>query len=173
MTKKNRGTQVIKNGANDPSSLRYAETLYSPLLIPDTRYLNNKSALGGFFIHHVLVPIKNLWLMCNHLQKRFAMEYKVSKDQLNDYMFKARRKMSSSFMAFLINVVLMVAFWLVSLTGFYFVLLEYFMLATPYDVYMYTYSVLGIWQILNIVLNLTPALASWWDMSIVRGRYMK
>jgi len=96
------------------------------------------------------------------------MQERISREKLEDYMFRAMRKRDTLFMAFIINVGLMLLFWLVSLTDFYAVIWLHFLQFTEARMQLYTYGVLGAWQTLNIVLNLSPALAKWWDMSMIR-----
>ncbi|MDR1360880.1 MAG: hypothetical protein LBJ18_01040 [Rickettsiales bacterium] len=86
-------------------------------------------------------------------------------DQMQHICTKLQHKRNMLLRAFAINLGLIVAFWLVSMTSFYAGLMEDMMFCSLQDVEMYTYDMIGLWKIAGVVLFLVPGLAAWWEMA--------
>jgi len=65
--------------------------------------------------------------------------------------------------AFIINLIVIVVAWLLSLNSIFNDLMQTFFGFDAYQSHMYTASMIGIWKILNVVLFLIPAIAIHWE----------
>lgn len=67
------------------------------------------------------------------------------------------------FRAFIINLIVIVVAWLLSLSGASTDLMQTFFGFDAHQSRMYIASMIGIWKILNVVLFLIPAIAIHWE----------
>ena len=65
--------------------------------------------------------------------------------------------------AFIINLIVIVVAWLLSLTNVFTNLMQSFFGFDAHQSHMYIASMIGIWKILNVVLFLIPAIAIHWE----------
>jgi len=65
--------------------------------------------------------------------------------------------------AFIINLIVIVVAWLLSLNSVFTNLTQTFLGFDTYQSRMYMASMIGIWKILNVVLFLIPAIAIHWE----------
>jgi uncharacterized membrane protein len=67
------------------------------------------------------------------------------------------------FKAFIINLIVIIAAWLLSLSGVFTKLMQPFFGFDAHQSHMYMAGMIGIWKILNVVLFLVPAIAIHWE----------
>ncbi len=67
------------------------------------------------------------------------------------------------FKAFIINLIVIVAVWLLSLSSVFTHLMQPFLGFDARQSHMYMAGLIGIWKILNVVLFLIPAIAIHWE----------
>ncbi len=67
------------------------------------------------------------------------------------------------FKAFIINLIVIVVAWLLSLSSIFTNLMQAFIGFDPHQSHMYMAGMIGIWKILNVVLFLIPAIAIHWE----------
>jgi len=67
------------------------------------------------------------------------------------------------FKAFVINLVVIILVWLLSLTGIYTVLMERYFAFNAMQTTMYLAVLISFWKILNVVFFLVPAIAIHWE----------
>ncbi|MDR1027694.1 MAG: hypothetical protein LBL46_04740 [Rickettsiales bacterium] len=92
----------------------------------------------------------------------------MPKDQMQMIAHKLHHKRNTLLKAFVINIALVVVFWLVSMSGFYFGMMEHLMMSCDAQtVAKYTYDFIGLWKVLGVVLFLVPALAAHWELKCV------
>jgi len=67
------------------------------------------------------------------------------------------------FKAFIINLIIIVVAWLLSLSSVFTNLMQAFFGFDAHQSHMYMAGMIGIWKILNVVLFLIPAIAIHWE----------
>lgn len=67
------------------------------------------------------------------------------------------------FRAFLINLLVIIAVWLISLNGVVAQMMAVFFGFSVAQTHMYMATLIGFWKILNVVLFLIPAIAIHWE----------
>ena len=67
------------------------------------------------------------------------------------------------FRAFLINLLVIIAVWLISLSGVVTQMMAVFFGFSVEQTHLYTANLIGFWKILNVVLFLIPAIAIHWE----------
>lgn len=67
------------------------------------------------------------------------------------------------FKSFIINLIVIVIAWLLSLSGVFTNLMQTFFGFDAHQSHMYMAGMIGIWKILNVVLFLIPAIAIHWE----------
>ncbi|MCL2629445.1 MAG: hypothetical protein FWD33_02020 [Alphaproteobacteria bacterium] len=85
-------------------------------------------------------------------------------------MDKLCSKRNVAFRAFVINYAAIVVVWLFSLMPWYNNLVQRFMHMDAKEAHFFILDILSIWQVLNVVLFLAPALALWWEMHALRKK---
>ncbi|MCL1891956.1 MAG: CPP1-like family protein [Alphaproteobacteria bacterium] len=99
-------------------------------------------------------------------------DMKMDKEWLGYKIWKLKQKRNILFRAFLINYVVILLAWLVSMTPFYMGLLMHFMPGiNAIEANMYLMTLFGIWKIAGVVLFLIPALAIWWEQCMMQKYY--
>jgi hypothetical protein len=83
---------------------------------------------------------------------------------------KMRSKRNILFRAFVINIVLVLAAWLFSMTPLFDGMMSGLFGYSAVDSEIYMLNLLGIWDVAGVVLFLVPALAVWWEMRAF-GKY--
>jgi hypothetical protein len=67
------------------------------------------------------------------------------------------------FRAFIINLIVIVVTWLLSLSSAFTSLMQTFFSFDPHKSHVYMAGIIGIWKILNVVFFLVPAIAIHWE----------
>ncbi|MDR0803728.1 MAG: hypothetical protein LBO08_01390 [Rickettsiales bacterium] len=92
----------------------------------------------------------------------------MDKIQMEKIMHKLHHKRNLYLRAFVINLILVVIFWLVSKTGWYMGMIENVMICTEGAAVHYTYTMIGLWKIAGLVLFLVPGLAAAWELQMCK-----
>ncbi|MCL2538232.1 MAG: hypothetical protein FWF34_02420 [Alphaproteobacteria bacterium] len=88
----------------------------------------------------------------------------MNKDFLKYTLEKLRIKRNILFRAFAISYGAIIIGWLFSISPLFLWTIKEFTLFSPEDSYFYIMNIFGVWQTLNVVFLLFPALAIWWEM---------
>ncbi|MDR1337525.1 MAG: hypothetical protein LBJ73_00670 [Rickettsiales bacterium] len=94
----------------------------------------------------------------------------MPKDQMERIMHKLYHKRNFLLRAFVINLVLIIAVWGLSMTDFYANMAGHFMHCPAAQAETYTMDLLGAWKIAGVLFFLVPALAAWWELHACRKR---